>query len=167
LYKRLTTRIRRYPSRRFFKMAAAAIFDYQNLDFVKVRRVHVCHSAKFGRNWSDRSKDTVIFSDVRYMLSPVRLSSVCLFSWSPYVIGQTNYILVLLSSIYLFFLALSQRPQVGCLPYFDTWCGPGANLECRSEMCCTRLAANAGPKQSPKIAIWAPSHNFVGLYLRN
>jgi len=34
-------------------------------------------------------------------------------------------------------------------------------------MCCTRLAANAGPKKSPKIAIWAPSHNFVGLYLRN
>jgi len=23
------------------------------------------------------------------------------------------------------------------------------------------------PKESPKIAIWAPSHNFVGLYLRN
>ena len=23
------------------------------------------------------------------------------------------------------------------------------------------------PKTSPKIAIWAPSHNFVGLYLRN
>ena len=37
--------------------------------------------------------------------------------------------------------------------------GPSANLECRSEMCCRRLAANAGPKQSPKIAIWAPSHN--------
>ena len=26
-----------------------------------------------------------------------------------------------------------------------------ANLECRSEMCCTRLAENAGPKKSPKI----------------
>jgi len=26
---------------------------------------------------------------------------------------------------------------------------------------------NAGPKKSPKIAIWSPSHNFVGLYLRN
>ena len=26
-----------------------------------------------------------------------------------------------------------------------------ANLECRSEMCCTRLAGNAGPKKSPKI----------------
>jgi len=23
------------------------------------------------------------------------------------------------------------------------------------------------PKKSPKIAIWAPSHNFIGLYLRN
>jgi len=42
-----------------------------------------------------------------------------------------------------------------------------ANLECSSEMCCTRLVANAGPKKSPKIAIWASSYNFVGLYLRN
>jgi len=45
-----------------------------------------------------------------------------------------------------------------------TWCGLSANLECRSEMCCTWLAENTGRK---KIAIWAPSHNFVGLYLRN
>ena len=42
------------------------------------------------------------------------------------------------------------------------WCGLSANLECRSEMCCTRLAANTGRKKSPKIAISAPSHNFVG-----
>jgi len=40
-------------------------------------------------------------------------------------------------------------------------------LECRSEMCCTRLAGNAGPKHSQKFAVWAPSYNFVGLYLRN
>jgi len=31
-------------------------------------------------------------------------------------------------------------------------------------MCCALLAGNAGPK---KIAIWAPSHKFVGLYLCN
>jgi len=31
-------------------------------------------------------------------------------------------------------------------------------------MCCTRLAENTGRK---KIAILAPSHNFVELYLRN
>jgi len=40
----------------------------------------------------------------------------------------------------------SQRPQIGCLPYFHTWCGLSANLECRSEMCCTRLAGNTGHK---------------------
>jgi len=34
-------------------------------------------------------------------------------------------------------------------------------------MCCTRLAENTGRKKSPKIAISAPSHNFVGLYLCN
>jgi len=33
-----------------------------------------------------------------------------------------------------------------------------------SEMCCTRLAEYTGRK---KIAILAPSHNFVGLYLRS
>jgi len=42
-----------------------------------------------------------------------------------------------------------------------------ANLWCRSETCCTRLAENTGRKKSPKIVIWAPSRNFVGLYLRN
>jgi len=40
-------------------------------------------------------------------------------------------------------------PKIGCLPYFDTWCGPSANLECRSDMCCAWLTANAGPKKSP------------------
>jgi len=37
-----------------------------------------------------------------------------------------------------------------CLPYFHTWCGLSANLGCRSETCCTRLAGNAGRKKSPK-----------------
>ena len=31
-----------------------------------------------------------------------------------------------------------------------TWCGACANLECRSETCCARLAGNTGPKKSPK-----------------
>jgi len=34
-------------------------------------------------------------------------------------------------------------------------------------MCGTRLAVNTGRKKSPKIALGAPSHNFVGPYLRN
>jgi len=40
--------------------------------------------------------------------------------------------------------------QIGCLPYFHTWCGLSANLECRSETCCARLAVNAGRKKSSK-----------------
>jgi len=50
---------------------------------------------------------------------------------------------------------------------FYTWCGPSVNLERRSEMCCTRLVGNARPKNCEKFAIWAPSHNFVGLYIYN
>jgi len=35
-------------------------------------------------------------------------------------------------------------------------------------MCCTQLAGNAGCKKNPqKFVVWAPSHNSVGLYLRN
>ena len=55
-------------------------------------------------------------------------------------------LLIVLSSS--FFLASSQPPQIGCLPYFHTWRGPSANLECRSETCCTRLAENTGRKKS-------------------
>ena len=58
-----------------------------------------------------------------------------------------------------------QRSQIGCVPYFYTWRGPITNLECMSEMCCTRLAGNAGPKSRQKFTIWAPSHNFIGLYI--
>ena len=29
------------------------------------------------------------------------------------------------------------------------WCGPSANLECRSERCGMRLPGNAGPEKSP------------------
>ena len=36
------------------------------------------------------------------------------------------------------------------LPYFGTWCGLSANLECRSEMRCSRLAANTGRKKVDK-----------------
>ena len=43
-----------------------------------------------------------------------------------------------------------QRSEIGCLPYFHTWCGLSANLESRSEMCCTWLAENTGRKNDAK-----------------
>jgi len=70
-------------------------------------------------------------------------------------IGQTIIFLpcdfyLLSSSIFFLFLAYSQRSEIGCLPYFHTWCGLSGNLECRSETCCARLAENTGRKKSPK-----------------
>jgi len=55
------------------------------------------------------------------------VSSFSSFLWPPYGIGQ---VIIFLSSgfffhlsIFLFFLAYSQPSQIGCLPYFHTWCG--------------------------------------------
>jgi len=62
--------------------------------------------------------------------------------------GHYIFALWFLSSF--FSLAYSQRCEIGCLPYFHTWCGLSANLECRSDMCCTRLAANTGDKNDTK-----------------
>jgi len=58
---------------------------------------------------------------------------------------------VVTSIFLLFFLTSSQRSEIGCLPYFYTWRGPSANLECRSETCCTRLTEDAGCKKVAKI----------------
>jgi len=61
-----------------------------------------------------------------------------------------NYILPLWFFSFFFFLAYSQQLQIGWLPYFHTWCCLSANVECRSEMCCTRLADNIGRKNYEK-----------------
>jgi len=76
---------------------------------------------------------------------------LCWFLWLPYVIGHAIIFLPcgFFPSFFLFFLGLSQQLQIGCLPYFHSMCGPTANLECRSEMCCTWLAGNTGRKKTP------------------
>ena len=54
---------------------------------------------------------------------------------------------------FLFPRLISQPSQIGCLPYFHTWCGLSANLRCRSETCFTRLAENTGCKKGQKFGI--------------
>jgi len=82
--------------------------------------------------------------------------------------GHYIFALWFLLSIYLFFIPrLISAVADWCLPYLHTWCGLNANLGCRSETCCMRLAENTGRKNRQKCAICAPSHNFVGLCLRN
>ena len=73
-------------------------------------------------------------------------SAPLILLWSPYGIGQT----IIFSSCG-FFPSSSFFPRlISCLPYFHTWCGLSANLRCRSETCCTRLAGNAGRKNVAK-----------------
>ena len=61
------------------------------------------------------------------------------------------FALCMVSSFYLVLFFSSpnlsgRRLDVCRLPYFHTWCGLSANLGCRSETCCTRLAENTGRK---------------------
>ena len=49
---------------RFFKMAAAAILDFENFKFLTVaavKRVEMHHHAKFRQNRSNRGRDITIF----------------------------------------------------------------------------------------------------------
>jgi len=67
--------------------------------------------------------------------------------------GHYIFVMWFLLSIYLlssFFPRLISAVADGCLPYFYTWCGLSANLECRSEMCCMRLAGHTGRKNDAK-----------------
>ena len=78
----------------------------------------------------------------------------CMLLWPPYHIGQA---IIFLPCGFFLLLFLSFFPHLisaaadWMSPYFYTWCGPSANLECRSEMYCTQLAGNAGPKKSSEI----------------
>ena len=53
-----------------------------------------------------------------------------------------HYIFILFLSFFFFFFFFFPR----LISYFGTWYGLSVNLKCRSEMRCTRLAANTGHK---------------------
>ena len=95
-------------------------------------------------------------------LAPVTL--YCLL-WSPYGIGQT---IIFLPCGYFFFSSpnLSRCRLDVC--HTSTH---GVALVRISDACLKPAARGSlktqDAKKSPKIAIWAPSHNFVGLHLRN
>jgi len=72
-----------------------------------------------------------------------------------------HYIFALWFISFFFYLFSSPNLNDQRLDVYHT--STHANLECTSEMCCTRLAENTGRK---KIAISTPSPNFVRLYLR-
>jgi len=88
------------------------------------------------------------------------------FLWSPYGIGQT-IIFLPCGFFFLFSLPnLSRRRLDVC--HTST---QGVDLVGIYDAGLKRAAPGSlkiqDAKMLPKIAIWAPSHNFVGLYLRN
>ena len=81
---------------------------------------------------------------------------------SSYIAAMWNRACHYIFALWFFLLCLSfiSSPNLsGCLPYFYTWCDLSANLECRSEMCCTRLAGNTGRKNDAKNRHCTSSHN--------
>jgi len=70
-----------------------------------------------------------------------------IFGWAAITLGIGPHSNLFLLS---FFSSPNLSGRSGCLPYFYTWCGLSANLECRSEMCCTQLAGNTGRKNDAK-----------------
>ena len=69
------------------------------------------------------------------------------YLWWPYVIVRPY----IFSSCDFYLFSFFPRLISAATDWiFYTWRGPSANLECRSEMCCARLAANTGRKKSPK-----------------
>jgi len=75
------------------------------------------------------------------------------FLWPPYGIGQViiflpcgYFLLLLLSSIFFPRLISAAADWMSTVLPHMVW--PNANLECRSEMCCTRLAGNTGRRKN-------------------
>jgi len=95
------------------------------------------------RGWSKLLYGTVQLLKVPFIFYEFELFIATLHSRYGHCILQ----LWLCSS---FFLAYFQRSQIGCLPYFHTWCGLSAKLECRSETCCTQLSENTWWKNYAK-----------------
>jgi len=76
-----------------------------------------------------------------------------LYLWPPYGIGQTIIFLpcgFFLLSFFFFPRLISPAADWMFTILLHIWCGLSANLECRSEMCCRRLAGNTGRKNDAK-----------------
>ena len=97
--------------------------------------------------------------DVRYLRVLTGLKALGFefrrqFLWSPYVIGQTIIFLpcdFYLSSFFPHLISAAVDWMSTILPHM-VWhpCGLSANLGCRSETWCTRLAGNTGRKEVAK-----------------
>jgi len=108
-----------------------------------------------------------LYTRTRTLTGFLVLVGFCL--WSPYVIGQTIIFLPCDFYLSIFFFS-SPNLRGRRLDVYHTLTHGVALV--RIENAGLKGAARGSlkmqdPKKSPKIAIWAPSHKFVGLYLLN
>jgi len=94
-------------------------------------------------------------ADIIHVYLPCGFCHLNLFMAVGRPMGRPLYFCPVVSFFYLLLSFFFSSPNlcrcIGYLPYFYTWCGPSANLECTSEMCCTHLLEMHDPKKSPKI----------------
>ena len=84
-------------------------------------------------------------SYTRYQVAyEIDINLLLILLWPPCVAGadvifpSCGFFFYIYSCISAFSSLYSQPSHIGCL--FHTWCGLSANLGCRYETCCTRLA---------------------------
>jgi len=142
-----------------FVFVNGAMFSYNS--------AHVVYGETYGQGMSVSKKQRRLCRRTMRCARGRKSAIPITLLWSPYVIGQTIIFLPCDFYFHFFFPRLISAVGIGCLPYFHTWCGLSANLECTSEMCCTRLAENTGHKKVVKNRHLGTIHRFVGLYLRN
>jgi len=71
------------------------------------------------------------------------LAALLRWHWPTFLVSSCFFLL-------FYFSRLISAIGDWMLPYFHTWCGLSANLECRSEMCCTWLTEHTGRKNDAK-----------------
>ena len=94
---------------------------------------------------------TRVVGDPSFVFLPI--SGYCTFVIMTVLRSRCGHYIFALWFLSFFLLSFFSSPNLSCrrcLPYFYTWCGLSANLECRSEICCTRLTGNTGCKNDAK-----------------
>jgi len=93
---------------------------------------------------------TIIFSSCRlfvfFLLFPRLIAAIA--EWMSAII--IIIIIIMCTFVWCKIKILRCAKKSSDAPYLHTWCSLSANLRCRYETCCTRLAENTGHKKITK-----------------
>ena len=117
--------------------------------------------------WFPRSlswRDVWVPDNFRTLMLPISVIMVALWNRADHYVFMLWFVMVVLcnrADHYIFallflsssivFPRLISATQFGCLPCFDTWCGPRANLECRLKGAARGSLQMKDPKSHQKL----------------